>query len=246
MRFGLQGGRLIRRRPRRRWPVGQRGARVARALGFRYSIGRHALVPRALDGRFGPVLYEIAPAPPIAARERTLDLTVAPLPHPHLAATLWQLTAVDTRSLRVWADVVRHHRRPPTIADIARLTRRIVHELQTDEQQLETLIVDPELAGWLGRSSLPGRPRLVVRSAEDEQTSPAAAAHERVVEDYWRDTLDPLAAPPLEHLRRGLARCVAACNASGTGPASARARRSQPRSLGSSSTPRRGGPSRSK
>jgi hypothetical protein len=93
-RFTRMDGRWMRRRPRRRWPVGAALYRRALGSGFRYSVSRRALVPRVLNGRFGPVLVRRAQEEPSlgdgAARRRP-----APPAAPYVAPALPRASAAQ-------------------------------------------------------------------------------------------------------------------------------------------------------
>jgi hypothetical protein len=228
-RFTRMDGAWVRVRQRRRLQVGPLLYRWARWVGFHYSDQRGALVPRALGGRFGPVLTlrRHPPAPPLpqptarASRHATaeqpfactIDVAFRLLPHQHRGAHLWQLTAVDLRSRFVWAQLVRQRSGPPTAPELSAFLRRVADELDEAGGHLDAVAAPIRTLPVLDGVALPAGVRLIVAEPPDARTDTAADIHELLVIRHWRTAFIPPAAPSLEDLRRRLQTWIASYNA---------------------------------
>jgi hypothetical protein len=233
-RFTRADGAWVRMKPRRRLRVGPAVYRWAQSRGFRYSAGRDALVLRALDGAFGPVLVlrsstppppsvsaeAAASAPPAAVRqrpappiERTIDVACRLLPQRHHDAQLWQLTAVELRSRYVWAELLRRRGGPPTAQQISAFLDRIAGEMSEVGERFDAIAVPVHALPMLNGVALPTGVRLVVPEPTAPGTGLAAAVHELLVARHWRSALVPPEAPPLDELQRWLQIWVAEHNA---------------------------------
>ena len=232
-RFTRMDGAWLRMHQRRRLRVGPTVYRWAQSSAFRYSGRRGALVPRALGGRFGPVLTLRPDAPPPSRPQPTeraplhatvrrpfapspactVDVACRLLPHQHHSAQLWQLTAVDLRSHFVWAELVRRRGGPPTAPQLSAFLCRIAEELDEAGEHLDAVATPIRALPMLDGVALPAAARLVVAEAADARTATAADIHELLVARHWRTAFVPPAAPPLEDLRRWLQTWVAGYNA---------------------------------
>ncbi|HZV74045.1 MAG TPA: hypothetical protein VFF79_10050 [Conexibacter sp.] len=227
-RFRFEDGAWVRMKPRRRLRVGPTVHRRAQSCGFRYSTGRDALVPRALGGRFGPVLAlrpSTAPPPPVPAErapdrrqpeplpDHLIDVACRRLPHQHHGAVLWQLTAVELRTRYVWAELLRRRGGPPTASQISAFLHRIAGELSEAREPADAIAMLVHALPVLSGVALPVGIRLVVPDPAERGTAVAAEMHELLVARHWRSAFVPPAAPPLDDLRRRLRIWVAAHNA---------------------------------
>jgi hypothetical protein len=189
---------------------------------------RDALVLRGVGHRWGPVLRlrddartplsglviaaddAASPAQLTAtAREpdadaRTVDVVCMPLPRPHRAQRLWQLTAVELESRRVWVELTRTRGEPPQPQLAARFVREIGKDLAERGERLDAIVV---------RSGGTQRwPQIGAEAGVPLQRLPPGARHERLAANmharmlgsFWHDVFARDEVGSLDALRRGL------------------------------------------
>ncbi len=199
--------------PRRRRTVGPHAYALARRCGFRPSYLRNALVLRGVGHRWGPVLrlrddvrhrpagLTIVPRSPVgdddlpaptrsaASRDeaaRTIDVVCMPLPRPHRAHRLWQLTAVELESGFVWAELTRTRGEPPLPRLAARFVRDVRQDLEARGLRLGAVVVrSGGTQRWpqLGANECPVPLRRRPPGTTRERL--AANMHERILDSFW-------------------------------------------------------------
>lgn len=211
----------MRAAPRRRRTVGPRRYALARRCGFRYSYVRDALVLRGVGRRWGPVLRLrddarvplaglVVAEPPAAAppeevaSARTVDVVCMPLPRPHRAQRLWQLTAVELESRRVWVELTCTRGEPPQPQLAARFVREIGNDLAQRGERLDAIVVrSGGTQRWPQIGAEAGVPlqRLPPGTRHERL---AANMHARMLGSFWHDVFARDEVGSLDALRRGL------------------------------------------
>lgn len=142
---------------------------------------------------------------PRDAAARTIDVVCMPLPRPHHAHRLWQLTAVELESLFVWVELTRTRGEPPPPQLAARFVRDIRKDLEARGLRLDAILVRsggtqrwPQLGA--GDDSVP----LLRLPPGRRHERVAANMHARAVGGFWQDVFARDEIGSLDTLRRAL------------------------------------------
>lgn len=136
---------------------------------------------------------------------RTIDVVCMPLPRPHRAHRLWQLTAVEAESRLVWTELTRTRGEPPLPQLASRFVRDIRKDLEARGLRLAAIVVRsggtqrwPQVAATEGSVPL----RRLPPGMRHERL--AANMHARALGSFWNDVFARDEIGSLDALRRGL------------------------------------------